>query len=64
MGVPPVQKAKDFKGTLKRLIGYLSPYKYRLLTVLIAAILSTVFSIVGPKILGIATTKIFEGMAE
>lgn len=60
----PVQKAKDFKGTLKRLIRYLAPYRFQLLTVLIAAILSTVFSILGPKILGMATTKIFEGLME
>ena len=58
----PIQKAKDFKGTLKRLVRYLSPYKYRLLIVLLAAILSTVFTIFAPKILGKATTKIFEGM--
>jgi ATP-binding cassette subfamily B multidrug efflux pump len=60
----PIQKAKDFKGTLKRLIRYLAPYKFRLLTVLLAAILSTVFTIVGPKVLGKATTKIFEGIME
>ena len=59
----PIQKAKDFKGTLKRLIGYLKSYKIRLLTVLIAAILSTIFTILGPKILGKATTKIFEGVS-
>jgi len=60
----PVQKAKNFKGTFNRLIGYLNPFKIQLLTVLIAAILSTVFSILGPKILGMATTKIFEGLTE
>lgn len=59
----PVQKAKDFKGTLKRIIGYLKPYKFRLLIVFIAAILSTIFTILGPKILGKATTKIFEGVS-
>lgn len=59
----PVQKAKDFKGTLKRIIGYLKPYKFRLLTVFIAAISSTIFTILGPKILGKATTKIFEGVS-
>ena len=59
----PVQKAKDFKGTLKRIIGYLKPYKMRLLTVFITAILSTIFTILGPKILGKATTKIFEGVS-
>jgi ATP-binding cassette subfamily B protein len=61
MGMP-VQKAKNFKGTLKRLIGYLKPRKYQLIAVLITAILSTVFSIVSPKIMGKATTRLFEGM--
>ncbi len=60
----PVQKAKDFKGTLKRLIRYLAPYRFNLLAVFIASILSTVFSILGPKILGMATTKIFEGLMD
>ncbi len=58
----PVQKAKDFKGSLKRLIRYLTPYKWRLLAVLFTAILGTLFTIIGPKILGKATTKIFEGI--
>jgi len=61
MGMP-VQKAKDFKGTLKRLLGYFMPQKYRLLAVLTAAVISTIFTIVGPKILGLATTKLFEGL--
>ncbi|GAA4834474.1 ABC transporter ATP-binding protein [Paenibacillus vulneris] len=61
MGMP-VQKAKNFKGTLNRLLHYLKPHRYALLTVLLAAILSTVFSIVSPKIMGKATTKIFEGV--
>ena len=61
MGMP-VQKAKNFKGTLKRLIGYLKPYKLQLLSVLITAIISTVFAIVSPKIMGNATTKLFEGL--
>jgi ATP-binding cassette subfamily B multidrug efflux pump len=61
MGLP-VQKAKNFKGTLKRLIKYLIPYKFQLISVLITAIISTVFSIVSPKIMGKATTKLFEGM--
>lgn len=60
MGMP-VQKAKDFKGTLKRLIGYLKPYTPRLIIVFIAAMLSTVFAIISPKILGNATTELFEG---
>lgn len=58
----PVQKAKDFKGTLKRLIGYLKPYKMQLLAVLLTAMISTVFAIVSPKIMGKATTKLFEGL--
>ncbi|WHY88811.1 ABC transporter ATP-binding protein [Neobacillus novalis] len=61
MGMP-VQKAKDFKGTLKRLVSYLKPYKLQLISVLITAIISTVFSIVSPKIMGNATTKLFEGL--
>ncbi|MDQ0200007.1 ABC transporter ATP-binding protein [Neobacillus ginsengisoli] len=61
-GMMPVQKAKDFKGTLKRLISYLKPHRLQLLAVLITAIISTVFSIVSPKIMGKATTKLFEGL--
>ncbi|MGL5642489.1 MAG: ABC transporter ATP-binding protein [Paraclostridium sp.] len=56
------QKAKDFKGTLKRLIRYLRNYRISIILVIIAAILSAIFSIVSPKILGQATTKIFEGI--
>lgn len=58
----PVQKAKDFKGTLRKLIRYLKPRQVQLLAVLLTAILSTVFSIVSPKIMGKATTRLFEGM--
>jgi ATP-binding cassette subfamily B multidrug efflux pump len=61
MGMP-VQKAKDFRGTLKRLMGYFLPQKYLLLAVLGMSVLGTVFNIVGPKILGLATTKLFEGL--
>ncbi|MBV7506495.1 ABC transporter ATP-binding protein/permease [Bacillus sp. sid0103] len=61
MGMP-VQKAKNFKGTLNRLISYLKPYKVQLLAVLITAIISTIFAIVSPKILGKATTRLFEGL--
>lgn len=56
----PMEKAKDFKGTLKRLVGYLKPHHYKLYAVLIAAVLSTVFSIVSPKIMGLATTSLFD----
>lgn len=55
-------KAKDFKGTLKQLAHYLSPYKYHILTVVLFAILSAAFSIIGPKIMGNATTEIFNGL--
>lgn len=58
----PAEKAKDFKGTFRRLSRYLRPHLGKLLTVLAAAILSTVFSIVSPKILGEATTILFKGL--
>lgn len=62
-GRAPTEKAKDFKGTTKKLIkNYLSKYKIGLIIVLIFAIGSTIFSIVGPKILGNATTEIFNGL--
>ncbi len=56
------EKARDFKGTMKKLIKYLSAYKFSIITVLIFAIGSSAFSIVGPKVLGKVTTKIFEGI--
>ncbi|PAW27634.1 ABC transporter ATP-binding protein [Peribacillus frigoritolerans] len=55
------QKAKDFKGTLKRLLSYLKPRRNRLISVFLAAIMSTIFMIVGPKIMGNAITELFEG---
>lgn len=58
----PVQKAKDFKGTLQRLIKYLMPQKTRFIAVLLLAVASTAFTIVGPKIMGKATTKLGEGI--
>lgn len=61
MGAPG-QKAKDFNKTMKRLGSYLSPYKVSISIVLIFAVLSTVFSIVGPKLLGKVTTKLVEGL--
>lgn len=56
------EKAKDFKGTMKKLISYLNPYKVAMIFVLVFAIGSSIFNIVGPKILGNATTKIYEGL--
>lgn len=61
-GMGPGEKAKDFKGTMKKLLSYLSQFKVGISIVVIFAIASTVFSIVGPKILGKATTKLFEGV--
>ena len=56
------EKAKDFKGTLKKFIKSLGNYKIPMIIIFIFAILSTVFSIIGPKILGNATTEIFNGL--
>lgn len=61
-GARPVEKAKNFKGTLKKLINYLSKFKLLLAVVIICAILSTIFNIVGPKILGNITTEIYTGV--
>lgn len=58
------EKAKDFKGTMKELAKHLAKYKIGLALVLICAIIGTVFTIVGPKILGKATTKIFNGLVD
>lgn len=57
----PVQKAKNFKGTLKRLIGYLKPHKINLIIVLVFAIASTTFAIVSPKVMGKAMNKMQDG---
>lgn len=56
----PVEKPKNFKQTIKRLTGYLHPHRYRLIIVFVAAMLSTVFGIVSPKIMGLATTSLFD----
>jgi ATP-binding cassette subfamily B protein len=55
------EKAKDFKGTLKRLMGYLKPHRLQLIAVVIMSILGTGFGIAGPKIMGKAITELFEG---
>jgi ATP-binding cassette subfamily B protein len=57
----PTQKAKNFKGTLARLLGYLRPHRARLVVIVLAGAIGTVFSVLGPKILGLATTRIFQG---
>lgn len=56
------EKAKDFKGTMKKLIQYMKQYHIAIIVVIVFAIGSTIFSIVGPKILGKATTEIFNGL--
>lgn len=61
-GMNPGEKAKDFKGTMKNLANHLKPYRIQILIVVIFAIGSAAFSIVGPKILGNATTEIFNGL--
>ncbi len=58
----PVEKAKDFWGTLRRLTRYLLPYKLSLIAILITAVLSAIFNIVSPKIMGLVTTSLFNGV--
>lgn len=58
----PVEKAKDFKGSIGKLARYMSEYKISLVFVVIFAITSTVFNIIGPKLMGNATTEIFNGI--
>ena len=58
----PAAKSKDFKGSLKRLSGYLQPYRMTLVFITVLAVVSVAFSIVGPKILGEATNVLFEGV--
>lgn len=56
------EKAKDFKGTIKKLIHYMGKYKIRLLCMFIFAVGGTTFNIIGPRILGNATTELFNGL--
>ena len=56
------EKARDFKGTMQKLLQALSPYRWQFVVVFVFAAASTVFNILGPKILGKATTKLFEGV--
>ena len=58
----PVEKAKNFKGSMAKLIQYMGRYKWALLAVVIFAMGSTIFSVVGPKVSGKVTTRIFEGL--
>lgn len=61
-GMVPGEKAKDFKGTIGRLLAYMGKFKFALIGVLLFAVGSTVFNVVGPKILGQATTELFHGL--
>lgn len=61
-GMMPGEKAKDFKGTMGKLLTYLKKFLPSIILVLVCAAASTIFSIFGPKILGQATTKLFEGL--
>lgn len=61
-GGSAVEKAKDFKGTLRKLLNYVKPFKAAIIAVMIFAIGSTIFSIAGPKVLSGATTEIFNGL--
>ena len=61
-GPMPFEKAKDFKGSIIKLMGYISKYKIGMILVAVFAVGSTVFNIIGPKISGKATTKLFNGL--
>ncbi|NLD45505.1 MAG: ABC transporter ATP-binding protein [Chloroflexi bacterium] len=63
MGLMRGEKARDFKGTMRKLIAYLGSYRIAILIVMLVAAGSTVFNIVSPKILGRATTRLFENVA-
>ena len=61
-GMMPGEKAKDFKGSIKNLIKYMGNDKIKVLVVMICAAISTVFVVVGPKIMGKATTELARGL--
>ena len=63
-GMMPGEKAKDFKGSMAKLFRYMERYKFRFILMFIFAIAGTVFNIVGPKILGKATTELFNGLID
>ncbi|HBP38776.1 MAG TPA: multidrug ABC transporter ATP-binding protein, partial [Clostridiales bacterium] len=56
------EKARDFKGTFRKLLRFLRPYRLSLFVVLIFSVASTVFMVIGPKLMGRATTRLFEGV--
>ena len=61
-GMASGEKAKDFKGSMKKLFKYMEHYKFRFAMMFVFAVAGTIFSIVGPKILGKATTELFNGL--
>ena len=61
-GMMPGEKAKDFKGTTRKILSYIGRYKIAIVLVMICAVAGTVFNIVGPKVLSKATTEIFNGL--
>ena len=63
-GMAPVEKAKNFKGSIGKLIRYIGSYKIAIIFVAVMAVCSTVFSVVGPKVLGKATTALSEGLVK
>lgn len=62
MGGMTTEKAKDFKGSIKKLLQYIAEYKVGVIVVILFAVISTVFAIVGPKLLGNATDELIKGM--
>lgn len=61
-GMMPGEKARNFKGTMIRLLSYLKPFKFRITLVFLATIISTIFFIIAPTVLGDATDKVVEGV--
>ena len=61
-GMMPAEKAKDFKGSIGKLIKYVGSYKIAIFIVMIMAAASTIFNVAGPKVLGKATTGLSEGL--
>lgn len=61
-GMQPTEKAKDFKGVMAKLFRYMGRYKFRFMLMFVFAVAGTVFNIVGPKILGKATTELYKGL--
>ena len=60
----PGEKAKDFRGSVRKMFSYMRQYRFRILIMMVCAAAGTIFSIVGPKVLGRATTVLFEGIME